>query len=156
GPELPGADLTNAFEPEPRPSPAPAPAPAPGPAPAPASPSAPGLRLGWQVHMFGQPHGRILNAVKDSGLRWIKQQVRWASLNPADLDAAVADANAAGVNVLLSVVTTPPGLRGGRGEDGPPDDYAQFAAFVGGLAQKYRGRVQAYELWNEENFSREW
>jgi hypothetical protein len=154
GPELPGADLKNAFEPEPRPAPSAAPAPAPA-RPA-ASPSESGLKLGWQAHLFGQPHDRIFNAVKDSGFGWIKQQVRWASLNPADLDTAVAHANAAGVNLLVSVVTTPPNLRGGRGEDGPPDDYGQFASFVGGLAQKYKGRIQAYELWNEQNFSREW
>jgi hypothetical protein len=106
--------------------------------------------------MYGQPHDRIVRAVKDSGFGWIKQQVRWATHNQGDLDAAVAAAHGAGLSVLASVVTTPPSLRGGRGEDGPPDDYGQFASFVGGLAERYRGRIQAYELWNEENFSREW
>jgi len=58
--------------------------------------------------------------------------------------------------VLVSVVTTPPSLRGGKGEAGPPDDFKQFGAFVGGLAARYKGRLHAYELWNEQNFSRVW
>lgn len=134
-------------------------------APAPTAPAAPpaaapttttGLRLGWQAHLYGQPHDRIFRAINDSGLTWVKQQVRWATHNPSDLDRAVDSASASGVRFLASVLTTPPGLRGGRGEDGPPDNYAEFGRFVGGLAQRYRGRIHAYELWNEQNFSREW
>ena len=154
GQSLPGADLKDAFEKEP-----PQAAPGANQAPAAGAPSegaGGGLRLGWQVHLFGQPHNLIFAKINDSGFTWLKQQVRWATLNMGDLDAAVASANAANVKVLVSVVTTPPQLRGGKGEDGPPDNYAEFGRFVGGLAQRYKGRINAYELWNEQNFSREW
>lgn len=166
GQTLANANLKDAFEPEP-------PAPAPGAtgavappasttpvpvvtAPPPSNLAGGPLRLGWQAHLFGQPHARIFAAIKDSGFTWVKQQVRWATLNPSDLDQAVASANANGIKIMASIVTTPPSLRGGRGEDGPPDDYKAFGQFVGGLAAKYKGRLQAYELWNEQNFSREW
>jgi hypothetical protein len=154
------ANLKDAFEREPMPARAPAPAPAtkvapPAAAPAPATATG-GLQLGWQAHFYGQPGARIVAAIKDSGFGWVKQQVRWSTHKDSDLDQAIGPANAAGIKVLVSVVTTPSNLRGGRGEDGPPDDYKQFGAFVGGLATRYKGRIHAYELWNEENFSREW
>jgi hypothetical protein len=170
GQTLANANLKDAFEPEP-PAPAPgataAPAPAPGqqaqqaPAPAPAAPAPGGLgggplRLGWQAHLYGQPHNRIFDMIKRSGFGWVKQQVRWATHNPNDLDAAVASANGAGIRILASVVTTPPSLRGGKPETGPPDDFKQFGTFVGGLAARYKGRIHAYELWNEQNLVTEW
>ncbi|HEY3107457.1 MAG TPA: hypothetical protein VGL23_01810 [Chloroflexota bacterium] len=157
GQNLSGTDLKNAFEKE-APQAAPganaAPAPVAGAAPS-AGPGGP-LRLGWQAHLYGTPHKRIFDVINDSGFTWVKQQVRWATHNPNDLDLAVADANANNVKILASIVTTPPVLRGGKGEDGPPDNYAEFGKFVGGLAQRYKGRLHAYELWNEQNFSREW
>lgn len=159
---LAGANLKDAFEPEP-PAAAPGATGQPAAAAPPAQPAAPvaglaggPLRLGWQAHLYGQPHGRIFNAIRESGFTWVKQQVRWATNNMNDLDAAVASAGGANVRFMASVLTTPPGLRGGKGEDGPPDDYRQFGNFVGGLAQRFKGRIHAYELWNEQNFSREW
>ncbi|HEY3107334.1 MAG TPA: hypothetical protein VGL23_01180, partial [Chloroflexota bacterium] len=162
GQALANANLKDAFEPEPA-------AAAPGadvpvaaqpaaqpPAPGPGGLGGGPIRLGWQAHLYGQPQGRILGLIKQSGFGWVKQQVRWATHNPSDLDASVASANAAGVQVLASVVTTPPGLRGGKGESGPPDDFKQFGAFVGGLAARYKGKIAAYELWNEQNLVTEW
>jgi hypothetical protein len=36
-----------------------------------------------------------------------------------------------------------------------PADPSTFGTFMQALASRYRGRVQAYELWNEENLARE-
>lgn len=38
----------------------------------------------------------------------------------------------------------------------PPDDPAAFARFAAAVAARYRGRVVAYELWNEPNLAHEW
>lgn len=162
GQTLANANLKDAFEKEP-------PAPAPGlPAQAQGQPTAqpsappPGglaggpLRIGWQVHYYGQPGKRITDNIAASGAGWVKQQIRWATYNPADVDAAVDAANAGGIKFLASVVTTPPALRGGHGEDGPPDNLEEFGRFVGQLAARYKGRIHAYELWNEQNLVTEW
>jgi polysaccharide biosynthesis protein PslG len=37
-----------------------------------------------------------------------------------------------------------------------PFDLDAYAAFVANVARRYRGRVQAYIIWNEPNLSREW
>ena len=40
--------------------------------------------------------------------------------------------------------------------DAPPDDFADFAHYCGILAERYKGRIDAYQIWNEPNLSREW
>ncbi len=40
--------------------------------------------------------------------------------------------------------------------DAPPDDLADWVNFCSTVATRYRGRVAAYQIWNEPNLSREW
>jgi len=40
--------------------------------------------------------------------------------------------------------------------DAPPDDLALFANYCGTLAERYAGRIRAYQIWNEPNLRREW
>jgi hypothetical protein len=150
---LPNTDMTNAFEPQ---SPAATPV---GPAPTTTS----GLRYGFAVHMFYQDQQRVLNLVKGAGFGWIKQQIRWADMEPSKgninwglLDPIANIAQANGVKVLFSVVTAPSWSRSDGKIDGPPNNLNDLGDFLAALAQRYDGKVQAYEVWNEQNFSREW
>jgi hypothetical protein len=73
------------------------------------------------------------------------------------IDRLVDGANANGINVLLSVVKAPGWARPkGDTDQGPPADVNTYAAFVGAMAERYRGRVKAYEIWNEQNLYYEW
>lgn len=136
-----------------------APAPAPGPAPSVGS----GLGYGIQVHLIGQDKDKVLGAVNDLGFSWIKQQIEWKVFEPArgqiqwaELDAMVNAAEAHHLEVLFSVVKAPAWARTTTAEDGPPANYQDYWTFVGALAARYRGRVAAYEIWNEQNLRREW
>lgn len=40
--------------------------------------------------------------------------------------------------------------------DAPPADFADYAAYCGAVAERYRGRIAAYQIWNEPNLAREW
>jgi hypothetical protein len=40
--------------------------------------------------------------------------------------------------------------------DAPPDDLADWARYCGEVAGRFRGRIPAYQIWNEPNLSREW
>jgi len=40
--------------------------------------------------------------------------------------------------------------------DAPPDDLNDWANFCGILASRYKGRIAAYQVWNEPNLAREW
>ncbi|MCB0128701.1 MAG: hypothetical protein KDE58_40830, partial [Caldilineaceae bacterium] len=42
------------------------------------------------------------------------------------------------------------------GTGGPPNDFNLYANFVGAMAGRYCGRLQAIEVWNEQNLQREW
>ncbi|MHB1357492.1 MAG: glycosyl hydrolase family 18 protein [Anaerolineae bacterium] len=109
-------------------------------------------------------HDRIFGAVQNLGLNWVKQQIEWFRYNPAPgvydwgaIDRLVDGANARGINLLLSVVKAPGWARpAGDTDEGPPSDPATYAAFVSAMASRYRGRVQAYEIWNEQNLYYEW
>jgi LysM repeat protein len=145
----------------------PAPTPTPGPTPTPVPPPTPtGFGYGIQVHMIGQDHAQIVNTVKDMGFNWIKHQIVWKDLetskgniNWGDIDALVNSCHDAGLNVLLSVVKAPAWARGSLADltvDGPPANPQDLADFMGAMAERYRGKVQAYEVWNEQNLHYEW
>jgi hypothetical protein len=97
------------------------------------------------------------------GVGWVKEQVQWHTIEhgPNDfdwqtLDRLVAEVEDSGFELLLSVTHAPDWTRAVQEESGPPSDYAEFRRFMEQLAQRYRGRVEAYELWNEPNLAREW
>ncbi len=41
-------------------------------------------------------------------------------------------------------------------ENQPPIDYQDFGDICGVMAERYQGRIAAYQVWNEPNLSREW
>ncbi|MBL7200050.1 MAG: PKD domain-containing protein [Anaerolineae bacterium] len=117
---------------------------------------------GIQVHGYHKLPESIA-AVQDLGMEWLKQQVRWEDIEGtkgdygwAGLDEIVNRCRAAGIKVLFSVTAAPGWARSGKPGDGPPDDYQDLADFMGAMAAHFRGRVDAYEVWNEQNLKREW
>ncbi len=106
---------------------------------------------------------QTLRAAQGLGVGWIKHQVQWHTIEhgPDDfewetLDRIVEGADEYGLKLLLSVIRAPDWTRTTELESGPPSDYEEFRRFMEQLARRYRGRVQAYELWNEPNLAREW
>jgi hypothetical protein len=82
----------------------------------------------------------------------------------ASLDAAVVDAAARGLQVMLTVYDAPAFAEGPNRQTSAPrgtwkPDPAQFGAFAGALATRYSGsyqglpRVKYFEAWNEPNLS---
>jgi hypothetical protein len=74
------------------------------------------------------------------------------------LDAAVADANAAGLEPLLTVSLAPNWAEGpGREGSAPPGtwkpDDEEFGDFARALAARYGSQVRYYQAWNEQNIS---
>ena len=100
------------------------------------------------------------------GLGWVKQQLRWAHFEgtPGEMDwsgfdAAVDAANQRGLKVMFSVVDAPDWSRSytdDNTEGAPPDNLELVADFMGRLVDRYKGRIHAIEVWNEQNLDREW
>jgi hypothetical protein len=123
---------------------------------------------GWNAHLYldglaWQDRGRVLEISKNAEIYWIRQQVAWGDIEHEpgvyywdELDHIVDDAHNAGVNLLLSVVRAPTWATP-DGSNGMPsaEHFGTFANFMGSMANRYRGKVQAYEIWNEQNLAHE-
>ena len=59
--------------------------------------------------------------------------------------------------IVLMVGEAPQWASGSTYQDTPPQDVADYARFVGFLAERYAGLgIAGYEIWNEPNISRFW
>ncbi|CAG0927400.1 hypothetical protein TFLX_00437 [Thermoflexales bacterium] len=120
--------------------------------------------IGVQGHFIGPEGANGLRSAENLGVGWIKQQIDWNSVEYArglyrwaDLDLLVAGAQQRGLKIMFSVARAPGFSRPEPvEEDGPPSDFTIFRDFMHALSDRYRGRVAAYELWNEPNLKREW
>ncbi len=122
-----------------------------------------GFAYGVQLHLPNQNIPQVIQAASALDVAWVKQQIEWAvyeanagNINWAPLDEMVNAMEAAGFNILLTVSSAPGWARDSDQEKGPPTDYQTYANFIGQLAQRYKGKVDAYEIWNEQNLRREW
>jgi polysaccharide biosynthesis protein PslG len=116
----------------------------------------PGLTLEW-VRLMGFTH--------------VKQTFAWRDVEPIqgewhfpNGDRIVDHVERQGLELIIRLSDTPdwarpPGLpRRADGDyvDTPPADLADWANYCGQIAARYRGRVAAYQIWNEPNLRREW
>jgi hypothetical protein len=112
----------------------------------------------------GGDRGGAIAAVKNMGFNWVKVQFPWKEFESQRgqrnwPDDVVGELNGNGLNILASIVKAPDWARPGdtdRSEEGPPADPGTYASFVGEFARRYCGRVQAIEVWNEQNIRGEW
>ena len=107
--------------------------------------------------------------------RWIKQQLQWGvfeaeqgKVDWTGFDTIINAAHERGLRVMLSIPTapqwthpslapsTPPGENDPEAIKGPPDDPQAYANFIGQVIDRYKGKIQAIEVWNEQNLVREW
>jgi hypothetical protein len=151
--DLPSSDLTNAFVQQ-------QPITAGG-----GTPAASGtFAYGFQVHMWDlnqEAKGFVVGSVKQTGFNWIKHQVEWQQVEQtagqydwSELDAIVNTANGAGLNIILSVLHAPDFYRS-PSSGLMPSDPSKYQQLMQAMATRYAGKVKAYEMWNEENLSRE-
>jgi polysaccharide biosynthesis protein PslG len=154
--DLQGADLTDAFVQQQ--------AGQPGNAGGQPGPINSNFGYGFQVHTWNlSPQAKefVVSDVKQAGFNWVKHQVEWQAVETApgvydwaELDNIVNMDNPAGLKVLLSVAHAPTFYRSAS-SGLMPSDPATFQTLMQTMASRYKGKVQAYELWNEQNLSRE-
>lgn len=137
---------------------------APTAAPAPQPPAATGQMLGpdfgAQAFMWWREDvaDRDLTLMKNAGFRWVKQWFAWDDIEGAGRgqydwsipDRIVNQVEEHGLNLLVRVDREP----GWAGP--PPQNTEAFLEFLAELAQRYKGRIDAIQIWNEPNLAREW
>ncbi len=110
---------------------------------------------------------RDIDLVKEMGFEWVKQNVAWRDIEDIEKGAfnwyfpdwIVDHTEQAGLKLLARIDRQPFWSQGPNADlylNGPPEDLADFGDFCRILAGRYRGRIQAYQIWTEPNLSREW
>ncbi len=152
-------------------APAPTPRPvaaAPAPAAGPSYPAAGGyFGFGVQAQVYGGADlGYVANATKGMGFGWVKFQAPWKDFEGSKgnygwggMDSVVDSLAGSGLGILASIVKAPNWARPSNTDlsvEGPPANLQDYADFVGAYAARYKGRVKAIEVWNEQNLWYEW
>ncbi|MCS6844387.1 MAG: SH3 domain-containing protein, partial [Caldilineales bacterium] len=134
-------------------------------APAAPRPSATGFfGYGIQINPEGDLGATIAAIYGLNGFTWVKFQLPWKHFEGQPgvrnwPDDWINQLHGAGLKILVSIVKAPDWARPANTNlavEGPPADPATYASFVGEFAGRYCGRVQAIEVWNEQNLWREW
>ncbi len=120
--------------------------------------AAPGLN----VYIYDQDPGPVVNWLKDLGVKWALHQLSWYQIEFEKgvyrwdkIDRAVDALHNAGINVILHVVHSPPWAWGGADKVTYPTNPQDFGNFVRLAAQRYKGKVVGYQIWNEPNLAQE-
>ena len=123
--------------------------------------------VGVQAHLMWSDYTdaerlAIVNKMADAGLKWLRIDFGWSSIQPVNgtsyaqwyfdrADRVINAANARGMKVMLTFWRTPNWANGGLGTYAPPTNPNDFARAARYTAEYFKGRVHAYEVWNEPN-----
>jgi hypothetical protein len=101
----------------------------------------------------------------DAYVRWVDLEPRKNEFNFTHLDKYVATAQQKHVKVLLPLYASPQwasarptedSRTGTPGTAAEPADMEDWRNFVRTVATRYKGRIEAYEIWNEPNLTMYW
>jgi hypothetical protein len=125
--------------------------------------------LGMHVHYLtdvAAPEGQRFGAVRiwDNGVRWDQVNPQPGVYDWSALDRVVANAQAAGAKEILYVLGSTPEWAAkypsanfsyyyGPGTASVPKSSAIWKDWVRAVAQRYKGRITAYQPWNEANLT---
>ncbi len=113
-----------------------------------------------------------------AGFHWLRQEFPWEDIevhgrgdfldrrnDPEGIDAWAKYDNIVGLAgdydlEIIARLSNPPAWSRAAGDDlgtyAPPDDLDDFARFAAAVAERYRGRIRYYQVWNEPNIYPEW
>jgi len=119
----------------------------------------PHFAFGVDVHLYYMDYEQVLSYVDKMGVEWVRQQVSWRDIEAAkgeyiwdELDNIVDSVGRHNRKLLLSIVRSPAWATADGGY-GMPADPMDLGDFLAALTTRYQGRIQAYEIWNEQNYA---
>jgi polysaccharide biosynthesis protein PslG len=111
---------------------------------------------------------RDLDVVNDMNFGWVKQIFAWRDIEQINQgsydwfrsDLIVGMVEEHDLKLLARLDHQPFWSQADGGAEplpsAPPGDYQDFGDFCHTFAERYKGRIEAYEVWNEPNLAREW
>jgi Na+-transporting methylmalonyl-CoA/oxaloacetate decarboxylase gamma subunit len=116
--------------------------------------------FGIQAFLWWRPEvaHRDLGLIRDAGFTWVKQWFAWRDIEGkgkgqydwSTADRVVDQVEEFGLKLIVRVDKEPDWA------GPPPGNSDHFTDFISALATRYRGRIHAYQVWNEPNLAREW
>jgi hypothetical protein len=110
---------------------------------------------------------RELQLIKDMGFTWVKQAIAWRDVEGGGkgaydwvrTDHLVKAVVHSKLNLIVRIDHHPfwtqaPGTN--YVVNSPPENMQDYGDFCHALAQRYVGKIRAYQVWNEPNLAREW
>jgi hypothetical protein len=120
---------------------------------------------------------QAMRMISEAGIKWIRQEFVWEDIEihgkgdfedrrsePAKpawekYDHIVELAEKYDVKIMARLSNPPAwtrALTNTVGSFAPPDDLTDYGDFVEAVVTRYRGRIPAYQIWNEPNIYPEW
>jgi hypothetical protein len=142
-----------------------------------------GINVFLQEEVEPEKRERIVQMVSEAGFTWIRQQFPWQDIEihgRGDFEDRRNDHNGDGQPDAISAwdkydqivdlteqynlrifarLDVPPAWsrrNPDAGDFAPPDDFQDFANYATAVAERYKGRIQYYQVWNEPNIYPEW
>jgi polysaccharide biosynthesis protein PslG len=122
--------------------------------------SGPHAAPGVNVWIYDQNPQPVVTWVNELGAKWALHQFSWYQIEFEKgvyrwdkTDRAVEEMNRAGINVILHAVHSPPWMWGGADKVTYPTDVKEFGRFMRAAAERYKGKVAAFQIWNEPNLA---
>jgi polysaccharide biosynthesis protein PslG len=102
----------------------------------------------------------VLDKLASAGVRWLRIDLGWSTIEDdrrgqraswyvKRMDRCVARARARGFLLLVTLWRTPDWANGHRGPYVPPRHLRAYARMARWVAHRWRGRVHAWQVWNE-------
>ena len=123
--------------------------------------------VGSQFHAMWDDYTKakrieVLDKLARAGVEWVRIDLGWSSFQEKNrrsysdwyvkrADFVINAARERGLQVLGTLWQTPRWANGGRAATVPPDRARDFGRFAKWIADRYEGRVAAWEIWNEPN-----
>lgn len=129
------------------------------------STSRPQVGTNFHVMWSDYTNDERLEAIRrlaDAGVEWVRVDMGWVTYEEAGkgvysqwawdrADFVVDNLRANGIKVLGMLWATPGWANGGQKREVPPSDPADYGDIAFKAAQHFKGRVDAWEVWNEPN-----
>ena len=143
-----------------------------------------GVNTFLQLEVEPAKRERQVQMIAEAGFHWLRQEFPWEDIeihgrgdfidrrndldgdgeaDPVDAwakyDQIVALAAQYGLEIIARLSNPPAWSRAdgdARGTFAPPDDLADFARFATAVAERYKGRLRVFQVWNEPNIYPEW
>ncbi|MFQ5400488.1 MAG: cellulase family glycosylhydrolase [Anaerolineae bacterium] len=138
-----------------------------------------GMNTFLQQEVEEEKRARSMQMIRDAGFRFIRQEFPWEDIEihgkgdfvdrrnvPEGVDAwakydhIVELAKRYDIEIITRLGNPPSWSRSLPDEEAgtyaPPDHFNDFGDFAAALAERYRGRITYFQLWNEPNGNEEW